>query len=559
MVAPRLAAWSDHSRKEHFMPRRIVPSLSSGRRTLVVGVVLATAALVGVGSSSANVKSATALGPGMVVNMATAPATLDPAEACGLTDLTVLDNTYMRLTRYGTKPGPAGTTQVDPGHIVPYFAKSWKITNGGKRYTFTLQPGVTFPSGKPVNSAAVKYSWQRTLTMGGCGGYFIYDGIYTPPLIKSMETPNPTTFVVNLSVPDPNVLQDWAQPAASVVDKSVVDAHGGVQKGKVNTWMSGHLAGVGPFSLKSYSPNTQAVLVANTSFFAPPKSKQITVNFISSDPTLLLQAKSGAADVTIGLSKQSVNSLTSDSKVKIVADDTSIAEWLGLPNNVAPFNNEKFREAMSYAVPYQDILSKIAYGYATLFYGPITVAMPEFNPAIEKARTEDLDKAKALIQASGVPTPVSVGLDVQAGNPTDSQIATIIQGSWAQLGVNVSINTLSPSDFINKLETHKSQAFLRYDGPGVIEAGYLLGYDMKCGVSFNLSDICIPAADKLYEQARKTTNNAKRQALWNQVSKLWIADSPKIPIYGDKATTVISTGVKSYYYSHEIDFSSWSK
>jgi peptide/nickel transport system substrate-binding protein len=535
------------------MPRRHVPLLGSRRRTLAFGLVLATAAIGGSATASAATSSP------LVVNMAVAPATLDPASACGLSDLTVIENTYMRLTRYGSKPGPSGTTEVDPGHIVPYFAKSWKISNGGKRYTFTLRPGIKFPSGKPVDAKAVKYSFERSVTMGGCGGYFIYDGIYTPPLIKSMQTPNATTFVVNLSVPDANVLQDWAQPAASIVDKSVVDQHGGVQKGKVNTWMSSHVAGIGAFTLKSYQPNQQAVLESNAGFFAPGKAKTVTINFIASDPTLLLQAKSGAADVTIGLSKQSTYSLRNDANVKIIANDTSIAEWLGLVNNVAPFDNVKFREAMTYAIPYQDILDKIAFDYGTLFYGPITVAMPEFNAGLEKARATDINKAKQLVKDSGVATPVTVGLDIQAGNPAEEQIATIVQGAWAQLGVTVTINKLSPADYINKLETHKSQAFLRYDGPGVIEAGYLLGYDMKCGVSFNLSTICIKAADALYEKARKTTNEAKRQALWNQVIKLWTAQSPKIPIYGDKSTAVLSKNVKSYYYSHEIDFSSWSK
>ena len=70
--------------------------------------------------------------------------------------------------------------------------------------------------------------------MGGCGGYFIYDGIYTPPLIKSITTPDPLTVVITLSVPDANVLQDWAQPAASIVDEKLISAHGGVQKGKIN-------------------------------------------------------------------------------------------------------------------------------------------------------------------------------------------------------------------------------------------------------------------------------------------------------------------------------------
>ena len=61
----------------------------------------------------------------------------------------------------------------------------------------------------------------------------------------------------------------------------------------------------------------------------------------------------------------------------------------------------------------------------------------------------DLNKAKQLITASGVATPVTVSMDIQAGNPIDQQIATIVQGVWKTLGVNVNIQTLSASDYIN--------------------------------------------------------------------------------------------------------------
>ena len=93
----------------------------------------------------------------------------------------------------------------------------------------------------------------------------------------------------------------------------------------------------------------------------------------------------------------------------------------------------------------------------------------------------------------------------------------------------------------------------------MIEAGYFLGYDLKCGVSFNLVAVCIPAADKIWAKARKETNKAKRQAMWNQIAKLWNTQSPKIPVYGDKYTSVVNKRVKTYFYSHEIDFSGWSK
>src|SRR5581483_97386 len=494
-----------------------------------------------------------------VINMPVGPATLHPAEEGGLTDIPITQALEKRPDQDRFKPGPSGTTQVDPGHIVPYFAKSWDITKGGLVYTFHLRSGVKFPDGTPVTSKDVKYSFERDIAMNGCGAYFIYDGIYTPPLIKSIATPDPLTVVITLNQADANVLQDWAQPAASIVEKKIVDAHGGVQKGKVNTWMAGHVAGVGPYVLQSYEPNKQAVLVANPSFFKQPASKKVIVNFIASDPTLVLQARSGAADVTLGLSKQSAHSLASNKNLKVIANDTASAEQIGMPNNKPPFDNVKFREALTYAVPYQQILSKVAYGYGTLYYGAFPPAMPEFRKNLEPPRTFDLNKARQLIAASGVKTPVSVTMNIQAGNSIDEQVATIVQGIWAQLGVNVTINKLSASDYINSLEQHQAQSYVRLDGPGVIEAGYFLGYDMKCGIGFNLTAMCIPQADKLLDQGRRTFNRAARQKIWDRINTLWIADAPKIPVYGDKYVSVLNKRVKHYFYSHEVDFTTWSK
>ena len=532
-------------------PRRRRMLLSAA---IVAALAVATAVLAGAAGGAHKAGSSA-----FVINMPVGPATLDPAEECGFTDITITEAVYMRLTQYGSKPGPNGTSQVDPGHIVPYFAKSWDITRGGLVYTFHLRSGVKFPDGTPVDSSAVKYSFERSINMGGCGGYFIYDGIYTPPLIKSITTPDASTVRITLAQADANVLQDWAQPAASIVEPKVVDAHGGVKKGKVNTWMASHTAGVGPYTLQSYEPNKQAVLVANPGFFKKPAASKVIVNFIGSDPTLVLQARNGSADVTLGLSKQSAHSLAGNSNLKVIANDTASAEQIGLPNDKPPFNNVKFRQALTYAVPYQQILSKVAFGYGTLYYGAFPPAMPEFRKNLEPARTFDLTKAKQLIAASGVKTPVTVAINIQAGNSIDEQIATIVQGIWAQLGVTVTINKLSASDYINSLEQHKAQSYIRLDGPGVIEAGYFLGYDMKCGVGFNLTAMCIKKADKLLDRARKTFSKTKRQALWNQINALRIADAPKIPVYGDKYVSVINKRVSHYFYSHEVDFTTWSK
>ncbi|MCY4459567.1 MAG: ABC transporter substrate-binding protein [Albidovulum sp.] len=495
----------------------------------------------------------------LIVNMAQAPATLDPAWGCGIVEVGFVQNFYVRLTQYGSKPGPDGTTEIDVSKIEPYLATSWEISDDGLVYTYQLRDDVKFASGRPVTAEDVKYSWERVLTMNGCGAFVILDGFYDPPLIAALETPDPYTLVVKLSRPDPNLLQLHAQPWTSVVDRDVVEANGGIQANSLNEWMSANVTGPGPFILEEYLPNERAVLVANPDFPIQPASSKIIISFINSDPTLLLQARGGEADVTLGMTKASVASLSDNPDVRIIANDHAISEQIGLPNTKSPWDNVKVREAVSYAVPYEEILESAAFGYGTLFGGPFMPTLGEFTEGLIDIPTFDMDKAMSLMAESGVATPIDVDLNIPEGNTIEEQIATIIQATWRPLGINVNINKLSATDYIDSLQAHTAQTYIRLDGPGVPEAGYFLGYDMTCGLQFNLTEVCLEDAQMLLEEARGTIDDAKRQALYDEIARIWSANTPKIHVYSDKHTTVLSSRVTDYHFNYEMDFRLWAK
>lgn len=528
---------------------------SEARRPLMALVVLiAVAALVaGCGGGQTDVAaeaSGDSGGAGTLrVAMAQAPATIDPATVCSTYDTGLVGALYVRLSQYGVKPGPDGTTQADPTKIEPWLAKSWTISKDELTYTFHLRPGLKFPSGEPLDSDAVKYTFDRLLKMNQCGAYYALDGLFEPPLIKSISAPNPTTVVISLNQPDPNALQAWAQPSAGIVDPSVVEAHGGVKANSTNPWMASHAAPSGPYVLGSYQPNRQAVLEANKDFFEPVNQKQIVINYDSSDSTLLLAARSGEADIVIGLSKQAVSTLANEGCCRVIVNDAPTWEQIGLPNDKPPFNNKKVREALTYAVPYEDIVKNVAFGYAKTYYGPWPPAFPQFDPAVEGARPFDLEKAKALLSESGVELPLDVTLTLTEGNSVERLIATIVQSTWKELGINVKVSVLSAAAFEEAIHSGKAQAFLRYDGPSVLAPEFLWNYDARCKAEANLSHICIPAADALVDELQKTTDPAERQRLATEIAKLWVADSPRIQVYSDRFTAVLGKDVKSYYFS----------
>jgi peptide/nickel transport system substrate-binding protein len=516
-----------------------------GSFVAVVALLAACSSANSTSASSSN-QQATNRSATLVANLSTAPATLDPAEECGTFDFIITNSVYSRLTQYGTEPGPNGTTRIDYAKIEPSLATSWTTGGNGLVYTFHLRSGVKFADGTPVTAADVKYSFERAIAMNGCGAYFVLDGHFTPPLIKSIATPSQDTVVITLSTPDAEVLSDWAQPAASIVEPSVVNAHGGVAANKVNTWMAGHVTdGAGPFLLTSYQPDVSATLTANPAYFEQPAAKKIILNFISNSATLALDARDGEADVTIGLPDSSVHSLASTSGIKVIAEPSPESEQFGFNNKVAPFNNVKVREALIYAVPYSQILAKVVFGYGDLFYGEFQPDMAAYNASLENPISYNLAKAKSLLASSGVKLPISFTVDIQSGDSAAAEIAPILQSIWSQLDVHLSINTLSPTEYINTIEGHNDTAYIRLDGPGVPAAAYYLGYDVKCNFDDNLTQMCVPQIDTLLQKAQ-TLPAAQQQQYWNQIEQLWNADYPKIQLYNYYGTVVLNNRVTSF-------------
>lgn len=105
----------------------------------------------------------------LVVNAGVAPSTLDPAWACGLPEISFLQNFYVRLVQHGTKESHEGTREIDYSVVEPYLADSWEMSEDGLVYTFHLKEGFTFPSGAPIDAEAVRYSFQRVLTWLAAG------------------------------------------------------------------------------------------------------------------------------------------------------------------------------------------------------------------------------------------------------------------------------------------------------------------------------------------------------------------------------------------------------
>src|SRR5256886_6721064 len=79
-------------------------------------------------------------------------------------------------------------------HFAPFFAKSWKSSNGGKTWTFKTQPNAKWSDGKPLTAADAAWTINTDIKYKD-GGAANAAGLINH--ITNASAPDPATTVVN--------------------------------------------------------------------------------------------------------------------------------------------------------------------------------------------------------------------------------------------------------------------------------------------------------------------------------------------------------------------------
>jgi peptide/nickel transport system substrate-binding protein len=118
-----------------------------------------------------------------------------------------------------------------------------------------------------------------------------------------------------------------------------------------------------------------------------------------------------------------------------------------------PFNNPLVREALAYAVPY-DQISKLVYnGLLEPNYGPIPRPWPGYTERGITKYTYNLAKAKQLLNKAGVdPSKYEIELIYNEGNSAREKIMTLLNNVWSQLGFHVTVNSYNWPTYLDKTE-----------------------------------------------------------------------------------------------------------
>lgn len=138
------------------------------------------------------------------------------------------------------------------------LARSWKVSADGLRYEFSLNPGVKFHDGSAFTSADVKASLER-LSNPPAGVVSVRRAMFED--IKSVETPDPLTAVVNLKSPNVALLQQLGTPYACIYSSRLLASDPSYPVKKV--------MGTGPFRFVSHTAGQDWIGQRFEGYFKP--------------------------------------------------------------------------------------------------------------------------------------------------------------------------------------------------------------------------------------------------------------------------------------------------
>ena len=368
------------------------------------------------------------------------------------------------------------------GAIEPALAERWTSSGDGRTFTLTLRSGVTFSDGVPFTADDVLFSCAVA-----------YDPKIASVLASALEVRNKPlqvtasdarTIVVTLPAP--------FAPGLTLLDSlPILPKHQLEAAYKAGTFQDawnvatppGSMAGLGPFVLTQYQAGQRLVFARNPHYWrtdasgaALPYLDTISLEIVGSQDTEILRMQAGSIDLMAQADLRpqdyaSLKRIAGQGTVRLAelgpAVDPNLL-WFNLTPAAAArpgkafLQRAEFRQAISYAVDRDAIVSSVYLGDATPIYGPVSpsnktwysIDAPQYPYSPDKARTllanlglADRNGDGMLEDASGAPVRFTI---LTQANHIRGRVATVIQEQLRQVGIAVDIAALDPRSMFQR-------------------------------------------------------------------------------------------------------------
>ncbi|WP_327401460.1 ABC transporter substrate-binding protein [Streptomyces sp. NBC_01288] len=460
---------------------------------------------------------------------------------------------FRTLTTRNRENGAAGAK------VVPDLATDTGRPNKDATvWTYTLKKGLKYEDGTAITSADIKYGIERSFAPELSGGapylrdWLVGAADYQGPYkdkkgLSAIETPDSRTIVFHLNKPEGEFPYLATQTQFTPVPKAK----------DTGTKYEQHPISSGPYKVVSNQNDGETIVLERNKYWstatdaerkAYPDKIDVKSGLDSSVINQRLSASQGtdAAAVTTdtNLGPAELAKVTGDKELaaRVGTGHFGYTNYIAFNPKVAPFNNVKVRQAISYAIDRSSVVnaaggSSLAEAATTFLPNQKSFGYDPYD-LFPAGASGNAAKAKELLKEAGYPKGITVTLTHSNDKDfeTSPEIATAIQDALKKAGITVKLQGLEINDYKDKIHSVKTEPgfFLAHWGADWPSGGPFLApiFDgrqiVEDGANFNTGLLNDKSVNAEIDSINKLTN-------LDEAAKRWGALDKKI---GEQALTV---------------------
>ncbi|GGO65827.1 ABC transporter substrate-binding protein [Nonomuraea cavernae] len=374
----------------------------------------------------------------------------------------------------------------------PRLATSWRSSGDGKVWMFTLRPGVTFHTGRPFDSAAVKSSIERTMKLGE-GAAYIWDAV------SDIKADDPLTVTFTLKYPVPLDLVASAGYAAYIYDTQAA--------ADLSTWFkAGRDAGTGPYTVASWAKGKEEELTL-TSYqdywggWERPHYGTVKYRVVPDEDRAWRLLLRGEVSFVDRLSPRLQAKAEANPGVRTSRRPSFQTAMLLFNTESGPMADLRVRRAVQKAIDYRGVIKALRGAAA-----PISGVIPEglFGHVPDRAPKQDLAAATRLLERAGygpAGRPLRLSLTYAEGDADQEVLATLLTETLKELNVTLEARAMPWLEQWDLGKKRGQDIFLMYWWPDYADGYSWFGnvFHSESPTVFNLAYLNDPATDKLLD------------------------------------------------------------
>ncbi|MBN1954362.1 MAG: AAA family ATPase [Anaerolineae bacterium] len=470
------------------------------------------------------------------------PATLDPGFLSDSFSVTIADQLFGGLLEI--------SSEMD---LVPYVARSWEVTDEGRRYVFHLRDDVVWSDGVPVTAHDFVFAWLRIIdpARGSPMADLMYD-VEGARAFRRGETkdrdrvgvraPDDGTLEVELEAPSAYFPYLMSYSAFYPVPQHIVTVHG-------EGWGAEDcIVGNGPFLLRSWERGRSIELVRNPDYAGLYEGnvERVAISLVADWPSILSLYQADELDVVDlwGLTMDRMDRARQRYPTEYITQAAPMTIHVRLNADQPPIDDRRVRRALAFAVDKEVLTNQVMGDFAAPARGGfVPPGIPGYTAGI--GLPYDLAQARSLLAEAGYPGGRGFPRLAMIGpdRPMFVHISELLEASWKEgLGIDVEWAVMEWAELRTQLDRRLPHLFLV-----AWEADY---FDPHSFLRTGLQSHDIRWRDKAYEElveaARRTVVREERMALYQQVDRMLMEDAATIPLVYPRNHFLIKPWVRRF-------------